>query len=335
MRMSRSRKIILAGIILLGLPIFFYAGLFLNWGRLTNQIYGVSFDPAYARYLGIDAGRAYYEALIRDWGFRYLRLSAHWDAVEARRGQYDFSDLDWYVDRAAEAGAKVTLAIGQKTPRWPECHEPEWAEELSAAAERAALLNYISAAVQHYRARPGIEFWQVENEPFLDFGECHAFSVGDLKEEIALVKRLDPAHPVITTDSGELSLWVKTARAADYFGTTMYRTVWNRIFGYFTYRFLPAGWYPVRAALMGRSLDTVFIMELQGEPWSPDKPITSVPMAEQYQSMNKKRLQENIEYAERSGFPRAYLWGAEWWYWLQKRGYNEIPDFVRTLPKGN
>ena len=334
-RSLRRKKIILVGAALFGLLAFFYASLFLNWGRRSNQIYGVSFDPVYARYLGIDSGKAYYEALIRDWGFRYIRLSAHWDTVENQRGQYDFSDLDWYVNRAAEAGAKITLAIGQKTPRWPECHEPEWAKKLPAAENRAALLNYITAVVEHYRVWPGIELWQGENEPFLDFGECHAFGVKDLKEEITLVKRLDSAHPTITTDSGELSLWWKTARAADYFGATMYRTVWDKMFGYFTYRFLPSGWYPARAFFMGRDLNTAFVMELQAEPWSPGKPITSVPLAEQYQSMNRERLQENIEYAKRSGFPRVYLWGAEWWYWLQKKGYNEIPDYVKTLPKGN
>ncbi|MBI5728968.1 MAG: beta-galactosidase [Candidatus Magasanikbacteria bacterium] len=335
MRKLRYKKIILIGGGLLLLLVIFYASLFLNWGRGASQTYGVSFDPVYARYLGVDAGKAYFEGLIRDWGFRYIRLPAHWESVEAKRGQYNFSDLDWYVNRAADAGAKVVLAIGQKTPRWPECHEPKWAKNLPSVENRAALLKYITATVEHYRARSGIEFWQVENEPFLDFGECHAFSASDLKEEIALVKRLDQTHPTITTDSGELSLWWKTAKAADYFGTTMYRTVWDKMFGYFTYRFLPPGWYTVRALLLGRSLSAAFVMELQGEPWSPGKPITSVPLAEQYRSMNRQRLQENIEYAKRSGFPRAYLWGAEWWYWLQQNGYKEIPDFVKTLPKGN
>lgn len=335
MRKLRHKKIILTSAILFGVLALFYASLFLNWGRRTNQTYGVSFDPVYARYLGVDAGKAYYEALIRDWGFRHIRLSAHWETVEAKRGQYDFSDLDWYVDRAADAGAKVVLAIGQKTPRWPECHEPAWAKKLSATENRAALLKYITATVEHYRHRPGVELWQVENEPFLDFGECQAFSVADLKEEMILVKKLDPTHPTITTDSGELSLWWKTARAADYFGTTMYRTVWDRMWGYFTYNFLPAGWYPARAFFVGRDINTAFVMELQAEPWSPDKPITSLTMAEQYQSMSKQRLQDNIEYAKHSGFSRAYLWGAEWWYWLQKMGYNEIPNFVKTLPKGN
>lgn len=335
MRRLRHKKIVVFGGGLILLLIIFYASLFLDWGRSTRQTYGVSFDPVYARYLGVDAGEAYYEALIRDWGFRHIRLSAHWETIEAKRGQYDFSDLDWYVDRAGDAGAKVVLAIGQKTPRWPECHEPEWAKALPTADNRAALLEYVSATVEHYRNRPGIEFWQVENEPFLDFGECHVFSTNDLKEEIALVRRLDPVHPIMTTDSGELSLWWKTARAADYFGTTMYRTVWNEMFGYFTYRFIPAGWYRVRTHLLGRDINTAFIMELQGEPWSPNRLLTEVPLAEQYLSMSPMRLQKNIAYAQASGFPRAYLWGAEWWYWLQKNGHTEISDFVKTLPKGN
>lgn len=331
---TRRKKILIIILTSVGVVLAVYASLFLNWGSKTKQIYGVSFDPVYAEYLGVNAGQAY-ETLLNEWGFRRIRLSAHWNMVEAKRGHYNFSDLDWYVDHAAAAGAKVVIALGQKTPRWPECHEPGWATQLSATENRQALLHYITATVEHYRDRPGVEFWQVENEPFLDFGDCHTLSRADLKEEISLVKQLDPAHPTITTDSGELSLWWRAGNAADYFGTTMYRTVWNRMFGYFTYRLLPPGWYPLRAWLLGRSLATSFIMELQGEPWSADGPITNMSLPQQYQSMNIDRLKENVAYARRSGFPRAYLWGAEWWYWLEKNGHTEISDFVKTLPKGN
>lgn len=310
-----------------------YASLFFLSAKNSEMVYGVSFDPVYARYLGVDAGQAYYEGVIRDWGFRRIRLPAHWETIETTRGTYDFSDLDWYMDRAADANAKVILALGQKTPRWPECHIPRWAMELPKEEYRAELLQYMRATIEHYRAHPAVEFWQVENEPFLDFGECHAFSSADLREELSLTANLDPTHPTMTTDSGELSLWLRTARAADYFGTTMYRVVWNSFFGYFEYRLIPPAWYPVRAAMLGRSADTVFVTELQGEPWSPDKPITEVPLAEQYISMNRKQLLKNMAYAEATGFPRAYLWGAEWWYWLTKKGETEIASLVKTLKK--
>ena len=64
------------------------------------------------------------------WNFHYVRLSAQWDQIEKKKGEYDFNDLDWFMGEADKRGAKVALAVGQKVPRWPECHAPEWAKNL-------------------------------------------------------------------------------------------------------------------------------------------------------------------------------------------------------------
>ncbi len=36
--------------------------------------------------------------------------------------------------------------------------------------------------------------------------------------------------------------------------------------------------------------------------------------------MNIDRLKDNVEYAQKVGMPRTYLWGVEWWYWMIKKG---------------
>src|SRR3989338_11152811 len=81
---------------------------------------GVSFVPDYARYLKLDANQSFAK-ILNEYNFRYLRLSAHWDKVEPQAGQWDFSELDRLLAAADSASAKVILALGQKTPRWPEC----------------------------------------------------------------------------------------------------------------------------------------------------------------------------------------------------------------------
>jgi len=75
-------------------------------------------------------------------------------------------------------------------------------------------------------------------------------------------------------------------------------------------------------------------MELQAEPWIPNQNLFLTPLDEQYKSMDMNRLQKNIIYAQKVGFPRAYLWGAEWWYWLQeKKEVNNFVEVIKNLKK--
>lgn len=99
--------------------------------------YGMSFNTMYAEELGLDP-RETYDAILNELGVRHLRLAAHWPMIEPRNGTYDFSEIDYQVRRAEEVGAEVVLAVGRRLPRWPECHIPKWATELS---KRIEMLN--------------------------------------------------------------------------------------------------------------------------------------------------------------------------------------------------
>ena len=66
----------------------------------------------------------------------------------------------------------------------------------------------------------------------------------------------------------------------------------------------------------------MIIVELQAEPWGP-KMIYETPLEEQNKSMNLEKFKEIIDYTQRTGFDEAYLWGAEWWYWLKEKHNNE------------
>ena len=297
----------------------------------SQTIYGVTFNDEFARYLQLDP-RQVYSKILYDWGFKHIRLSAQWNSLEPKSGEYNFSELDWQMDEAAKAGAKVVLAVGQKTPRWPECHSPTWTVQFGDQEYYQKLRDFMAVVVKRYARHPALETWQIENEPFLDFGvNCRSFTTDELASEIATVKRLDSDHQIIITDSGELSSWRQTAGASDLFGTTMYRVVWNKYTGYFNYDWIPAIFYRLKLWLNGRPVNTAYVVELQAEPWINDNDLVSVPLADQYRSMNLKRLQKNVNFAASTGMPRVYLWGAEWWYWLDAKGESEIPNFIKTL----
>lgn len=295
-------------------------------------IYGVSFQPDYADYLTGNYQETF-NVILDDWGFRYIRLSARWSEVEPEQDKFDFTRLDWMMAEAQKRDAKILLAVGQKTPRWPECHAPEWTKKFTDEEYFTSLEKYIKTVVERYKNNSALEMWQVENEPFLPFGEsCRKLSTDKFDEEISWV-RGDGNHKILTADSGELSTWRRTARAGDYFGTTLYQMVWNQYIGYWSYDWLPATFYRMKLWLNCRTPKDAFVVELQAEPWLPDNAIENVPISEQYKSMSLARLQSNLTYARRLGFGRDYLWGAEWWYWLQKKGLNEIPDFIKNLKK--
>ncbi|MFH1292344.1 MAG: beta-galactosidase [bacterium] len=321
-------------LILMGLAILLISlGMFYNSKKTSNMIYGVSFSPYYTEYLDLDY-RQVYTAILDDWQFKYIRLSAQWDKIEKKEGIYDFTDLDWMMDESAKREAKVVLAVGRKTPRWPECHLPDWAKKKEYEDYRQDLLEYIEAVVNRYKNHKALEMWQVENEPFLPFGLCKVMPRQDLREEVGFVKKIDQQHKTMVTDSGELSTWRKTAKQADYFGTTMYRVVWNKWIGYFNYDWLPAVFYRSKLKLTGRDLSTAYIMELQAEPWIPGISVQDTPLEEQFKSMGIKRLKKNIEYSSRTGMPRAYLWGAEWWYWMEnKKGDKSFVNYIKTIEK--
>jgi hypothetical protein len=276
--------------------------------------------------------RETYDALLNDLGVKKLRLPVYWDLVEKEPGQYDWSDMDWQLAEAEKYGADVILTIGQRVPRWPECHIPAWANE-NEEKRKSALLHFMSKTVARYKNNSAVTMWQVENEPFLVFfGICPTLDKNLLDQEIALVKNLDATRPVLLTDSGELSLWYSAAKRGDVFGTTMYRRIWKKGLGYFTY---PVGPNFFRAkALFVKLLtdqDNFIVIELQAEPWASGW-IADIPLAEQFRTMDETKLKENVDYAKRVGFEQVYLWGGEWWYWLKtKKDYPALWETGREI----
>ncbi|MDD5251569.1 MAG: beta-galactosidase, partial [Patescibacteria group bacterium] len=288
---------------------------------------GATFSKHYAAELGLD-WRETYVAAMDDLGIRLWRIPAYWDDIEPQSGEYDFSSVDWLLDEAAKREAKVILAVGRKLPRWPECHVPRWASGLDKDVADARILRMIGETVRRYSRHSAVVVWQVENEPFFDFGVCPPPDEAFLKREITLVHSLD-SRPVMVTDSGELSSWLRAAQVADILGISTYRVVWSRIIGYFYWPITPRT-YSTRALAVSTIVRRVIISELQAEPWSPG-PIVQMPIDQQLKVMSPDRLKANVVFARRVGLSEAYLWGVEWWYWLKKQGHPEMWEMAKTL----
>jgi len=294
--------------------------------------WGVNFSQLHAQNLGLDWKETYL-ALLDDLKVKNIKLISQWDLIEQEKDKYNFEDLDWQVQKAEQTGAKILLVIGMKTPRWPECHIPDWAKNFSKEEQQKEILEIIEEIVSRYRFTKSIDMWQVENESFFPFGECPWADKEFLKKEIALVKSLDlQKRPVLISDSGEGSFWIQSARLGDIVGTTMYKKVWfHQLKTYITYPF-PSTFYNRKALYIDKIFGKkVIVVELQAEPWGP-KLLYDLPLAEQQKTMNLEQFKYNIEFAEKTGLDTFYLWGGEWWYWMKVRqNQPEIWEEARRL----
>jgi hypothetical protein len=290
---------------------------------------GASFIPAYAESLGLDAQETM-DAMIHELGIRHFRLVSYWNQLEPEKGEYDFSLLDWQFQKAEAAGAKISLSLGLRQPRWPECHMPEWAKTMpsgdAAGTWQNALLDYIEEVVNRYKGSPALGSYQLENEYFLrgfgqcvDFvGEAGAFDRERLVREYNLVKQLDPYHKLIVARSNNALGMPIGKPTPDEFGISIYKRVWDASVTkrYLEYPF-PAWFYGFVAGaqklLTGRDM---MIHELQAETWPPNRQsIQQTSLDEQNKSFNAERFEARVEFGKGTGMREIYLWGAEYWYY--------------------
>lgn len=295
--------------------------------------YGASFNTFYATDLGLE-WQEVYDAMLDDLGVRHLRLAAHWPMIEPVDRVYNFAELDYQVERAEEVGAEVILAVGRRLPRWPECHIPRWARDLTWEEQQAAIMRYTEKVVERYKDSPAVTHWQVENEPYLEvfaYEHCGEFDEAFFKSQIDHMRQLDDSRPLLVTDSGNLGTWIKPYRLGDAFGTSVYVYFWNPDIGQFT-TFLPAWFYRVKenALTLVYGQKETMLIELAAEPWLIE-PIPDVAVDVQLTRMDMEKFKTILAYAKDTHLEKQYLWGIEWWYWMRERGHSEFWEHGQRL----
>lgn len=309
-----------------------------GWVRATAPdparaiAWGVTFSEQFSRRFDFGEGKTWqdnYDAILNDLGARRIRLIAYWDLIEKEDDVFDFGGLDYQMRRAEEVGALAILVVGKKVPRWPECHIPRWARETPNPNNQfptvvdLEVLEFVEVVVNRYKNSPALTYWQVENEPFLPFGEGECALTGGelLEKEIALVRSLDPTHPILITDSGEIGPWVRAAKRGDAFGASMYRRVHNDTFGNVEYPIGP--WFfrikeKIVRFLISDYEKKFIVVELGAEPWLKRQLYETTP-EEQFAVFDFAFFKDTIRFAKATSFDEYYLWGAEWYWWLREK----------------
>jgi hypothetical protein len=315
-------------------------------GETTSPEVGVTFSPRQAEYLGLPWKDTF--SAVLNLSPTVVRLGAYWDEIERRPGVYDFSMLDWQLERLPASTYRVVLTVGMKAPRWPEYYLPSWLTQQTRPGQyatvsddpliRERVLRFVEAVVSRYQDHPSIGYWQVENEP-LDPSGPRQWKIGaDLvADEVALVRSLDHTRrPII------LSMFVDTppplaslppwrshdegrARTllgmADILGLDLYPSRGIRIFGHDLYLNW-SGWAWERSAMTLRQIaldqgKDAWVMEAQAEPWEPAR-LVYLDGAES-RSVQPDMAANTFGRLSSGGFNTILLWGAEHWYMRQEK----------------
>lgn len=303
---------------------------FIRFPKVENPNYGVSFSVKRARELGVDP-HANLTALLTDIGIKNYRLMSYWDEYEKERGKFDFSELDWEINEIAKHGGTVSLSIGLRQPRWPECHAPSWSYELKGNAWKQALYSYMETVVKRYENNTTVISWQLENEAYNTwFGTCDPPDDQRVKEEFSLVRKWSkkPLWMSLSDQHG----YPLNQPVPDEYGYSVYRWVWNDKFppsGTYLIYPTPVWYHRLRAVIIkAYTGKDIFIHELQLEPWGPTD-TKGLSVKEQDKSMSLQQIHDSLSYAREIGAKDIYTWGGEWWYWRKENGDPSVWNTVK------
>ncbi|NBS69881.1 hypothetical protein EBT31_13350 [bacterium] len=286
---------------------------------------GFTFSTEYARSLGLEPQEVL-SAALEDFDPAFVRVPLYWKDIEPTRGVFSWEEMDEVVELIRAEERTIHMVMGAKVPRWPECFIPSWVMTHDRLAYEETLLSSFRIMVSRYAS--SVDVWQIENEPFFPFGDCPETSLALLREEVALIRELDPSASLQFTVSGEQQMWTSVAPLADRVGVSMYRSARNAWFGAFTFP-VPSWWYILMRFPLLHTHEVV-ISELQMEPWFVSHPRFIDPgVAASY--FTPRHARDAFTYARSTGFSEISFWGVEWWYYLREHGYPGLWDAMKDL----
>ncbi len=326
--------------------------------------YGFSYSFERAGWFGLDSRKAYID-LLDSAHFKWVRLPFFWDSMVRRdSGNWvftnDFEDLRFAVEQAKKRDIKVIVALGAKTPYYPEFHLPsEEARKLkfgqvidSANPIVPDLVNVDKMVVSELSSYDNIAYWQVENEPFLANVNNWKIDKSVLLMEMSAVRKADPyGRPIILNHVGPAALdgrWkglVALLGGNDVIGVNAYfKTQGTYLFSFDLFgRTFKAPWprsfsWPVQSWLFlspnffnlahdeNLNKHDLWVLEMQAEPY-----IRVLADADKEEAFSASDIGRANKYLVDSRVKSVGLWGAEFWEYRKSKGDLSWLDSVKAV----
>lgn len=174
--------------------------------------YGVTYSFEQAGWYGFNP-RESYVRLLDELEVDWVRLPFFWDMMVDEGGNFNknFDDLKFAISEAEKRNIKAVVAIGTKTPYYPEYHLPESIKARLGVGDKIDINHPIAQdvltidrrVVEKLSESDAISHWQIENEPFTPNGSGWIVDVSLIVEEINTVRAADPKkRPIILSHVG-------------------------------------------------------------------------------------------------------------------------------------
>jgi hypothetical protein len=284
---------------------------------------GSTFSHPHLNWLELDPIKAIKE--YKNLGFKWIRLGCYWNEIEKIEGKFDFSNLDPLVEFCENNKIKTVLTVGMKAPRWPEYHIPEWLikklsfkkKKIITPKDKVLLektLIFIESCVNHYKKLLSIQVWQVENEPLDPSGPDNwTINKNFLSTETNTVLKF--------TDQILINLWgndmlsrltyKKIPTNTNILGIDIYPKQYAK---HIKKYIGPRGTKTLFKLALSRFIETdsLYITELQAEPWEPGELVTN---KDNPPSFTPTDFEKNLSYVLEFNPKVIFLWGFEYWLW--------------------
>ena len=173
----------------------------------NRPLYGISYSFEQAGWYGNNP-REDYVQMLEEFNFDWVRLPFFWNQMVDKDGSFNknFEDLKFAIEEAQKRNVKVIVAIGTKTPYFPEYH---WPGEIESQVKFGEVIGFDheiandilaidKKVVSELLTFDNIAFWQVENEPLVGNVNKWKIDASLVAKEAEVVRKADSKNrPII------------------------------------------------------------------------------------------------------------------------------------------
>jgi len=325
--------------------------------------YGISYSFEQAGWYGLDP-RKDYEKLLDEIKPKWVRLSFFWDQmVNGETGEFNknFDDLRFGIEEAKKRDIGVIVALGAKTPYFPEYHWPKKVSSKVKFGEKITINHPVAGDILEIDRRvvdelsnnDNIIYWQVENEPLLPNVNNWLLDPGLIAAEVEVVREADPKgrhiilnHPAGGAFDRDWQKLLPILEKGDVLATNAYfKTQGAELLAFKIFRFeFHIPWpkflvWPVQSwPILSPNYDSMktkveregkrfWIMEMQAEPY-----VRTIEDARKA-TFSFKASDINLGY----DFLKSYeiesvgFWGVHFWQYREKAGDKSWFEIVKQV----